>query len=76
MSESTKPSQQTENHSNRLVPCPNCKTQVIWDTGNLFRPFCSERCKNEDFIAWAKEDRAMKGNSVYDDILSDNLGSD
>jgi len=39
----------------RLVTCPTCAGDSLYDTTNLFRPFCSERCKNLDFGAWASE---------------------
>jgi endogenous inhibitor of DNA gyrase (YacG/DUF329 family) len=39
----------------RVVPCPTCKGDSLYDVSNPFRPFCSERCKNMDFGAWADE---------------------
>jgi uncharacterized protein len=39
----------------RVVPCPTCKGESLYDVSNPFRPFCSERCKNMDFGAWADE---------------------
>ena len=36
------------------VSCPICHTKVEWE-GNLFRPFCSERCKLIDLGHWATE---------------------
>ncbi len=36
------------------VACPTCRTLVEW-TGNAFRPFCSERCKDGDLGKWASE---------------------
>jgi endogenous inhibitor of DNA gyrase (YacG/DUF329 family) len=39
----------------RLVACPHCGTLAEWNTGNRFRPFCSERCKMIDLGAWATE---------------------
>jgi len=38
-----------------IVPCPRCGKQSPWDTGNSFRPFCSERCKMIDLGKWADE---------------------
>lgn len=55
------------------VQCPNCKTPIKWSEDNENRPFCSESCRNKDFIAWANEENIMAGNSVYDDVLSDDL---
>lgn len=53
--------------------CPTCKTPMTWSTDNPHRPFCSERCRNTDFVAWANEENVMAGNSLYDDLLSGDL---
>jgi endogenous inhibitor of DNA gyrase (YacG/DUF329 family) len=39
----------------RRVICPACQGESIYHPSNLFRPFCSDRCKNNDFGAWASE---------------------
>jgi endogenous inhibitor of DNA gyrase (YacG/DUF329 family) len=39
-----------------IVACPHCGKEHQWDTGNRFRPFCSERCKLIDLGKWASED--------------------
>ena len=39
----------------RIVVCPGCKGDSLYDLSNPYRPFCSERCKNMDFGAWADE---------------------
>ena len=39
----------------RVVRCPGCGAERIYSLENLFRPFCSARCKNNDFGAWASE---------------------
>ncbi len=39
----------------RIVSCPTCKGDSLYAPDNLFRPFCSQRCKNNDFGAWASE---------------------
>jgi uncharacterized protein len=38
-----------------MVNCPQCKQSVVYSTSNPYRPFCSERCKQLDFGAWANE---------------------
>jgi endogenous inhibitor of DNA gyrase (YacG/DUF329 family) len=38
-----------------MVNCPQCKQAVLYSTSNPYRPFCSERCKQLDFGAWASE---------------------
>lgn len=55
------------------VACPNCKTEKVWQSDNEFRPFCSDSCKNKDFIAWANEEQVIAGSPTYDDILSGDL---
>ena len=57
----------------KLVSCPNCKTNIIWSSNNPNRPFCSERCRNKDFVAWANQENAMAGDSTYDDLLSGDI---
>jgi endogenous inhibitor of DNA gyrase (YacG/DUF329 family) len=39
----------------KIVRCPACGGDSVYSANNLFRPFCSERCKNIDFGAWASE---------------------
>lgn len=39
----------------RIVTCPACKGESIYGPENPARPFCSQRCKNNDFGAWATE---------------------
>ncbi len=41
--------------SKRIVRCPCCGGPSAYAPENPFRPFCSERCKNMDFGAWASE---------------------
>lgn len=55
------------------VNCPGCKATIVWDTANSHRPFCSDQCKNQDFVAWANEENTIPGSPVYDDILSEDL---
>lgn len=53
--------------------CPNCGTEVVWSADNPHRPFCSGRCRDQDFIAWASGERSIPGNTEYDDLLSGEL---
>lgn len=55
-----------------VVACPNCGTELIWDSRNTFRPFCSARCKNNDLVAWANEDHAIPGQPL-EDVFSEDL---
>ncbi|MEO8627040.1 MAG: DNA gyrase inhibitor YacG [Betaproteobacteria bacterium] len=38
-----------------LVNCPHCGRATPWSADQLFRPFCSERCKMIDLGQWASE---------------------
>lgn len=55
------------------VKCPGCGAKVTWHRDNANRPFCSERCKAEDFIAWANEEQVIAGSPECDDVLSSDL---
>jgi hypothetical protein len=37
------------------VACPGCGQPTVYRLDNPWRPFCSERCKQRDFGAWASE---------------------
>ena len=39
----------------KIVRCPQCGGNSVWNSANKFRPFCSERCKLIDLGAWASE---------------------
>jgi uncharacterized protein len=39
----------------RIVRCPGCAGPSVYAVANPYRPFCSARCKNHDFGAWASE---------------------
>ncbi|HEY7744092.1 MAG TPA: DNA gyrase inhibitor YacG [Burkholderiales bacterium] len=39
----------------RTVTCPGCGKSVPWVPANVWRPFCSERCRLIDLGAWAAE---------------------
>lgn len=56
-----------------IVPCPTCKAAQQWDSSNPFRPFCSEQCKNQDFVAWSNEEHHIPGQPDYEDMLSSDL---
>jgi endogenous inhibitor of DNA gyrase (YacG/DUF329 family) len=45
----------TENKPPRIVRCPQCGGDSVFAPSNLYRPFCSERCRQIDLGAWASE---------------------
>ncbi|BBM02340.1 DNA gyrase inhibitor YacG [Microbulbifer sp. GL-2] len=53
--------------------CPTCKKPIEWSSQFPFKPFCSERCKLIDLGEWASEGHKIPGESVFDDVLSDDL---
>jgi endogenous inhibitor of DNA gyrase (YacG/DUF329 family) len=59
--------------SSLTTNCPTCKTSLVWSSDNPNRPFCSESCRNKDFIAWSEEENRLAGSSTYDDLLSGEL---
>ncbi|HXZ94161.1 MAG TPA: DNA gyrase inhibitor YacG [Burkholderiales bacterium] len=38
------------------MPCPRCGSPAALGPENMWRPFCSERCKLIDLGSWAAED--------------------
>ncbi|MBU6502298.1 MAG: DNA gyrase inhibitor YacG, partial [Burkholderiales bacterium] len=45
----------TSGVADKWVKCPGCGGKSRYAADNAFRPFCCERCKNNDFGAWAGE---------------------
>ncbi len=39
----------------RTVRCPQCGDGTPWVSENLWRPFCSARCKQIDLGCWASD---------------------
>ncbi|MBE7369675.1 DNA gyrase inhibitor YacG [Ramlibacter pallidus] len=52
----------------RIVRCPACGGDSVYAPTNAFRPFCSERCKNLDFGAWASESFRVPDETPPDDL--------
>jgi len=55
----------------RIVRCPTCGGPSVFAPGNLFRPFCSERCRNIDFGAWASESYRVAAPPSVGDVPDD-----
>lgn len=51
----------------KIVTCPACGGQSVYAPSNAFRPFCSARCKNVDFGAWASEGFKLPADAPTDD---------
>lgn len=60
----------------RMIRCPGCSGPSVYSTDNVFRPFCSARCKNNDFGAWASEGYAVPADPNPDLPEPDAPGAD
>ena len=49
------------------MTCPICHQSTTWE-GNLWRPFCSERCQVTDLGVWASEDYRIPGPTLMANI--------
>ena len=54
-----------------MSSCPRCEKPAKLSTDNIYRPFCSEKCKLIDFGYWANEDnkisRPIQSEDFYED---------
>lgn len=55
------------------VKCPMCKKEVRWSADNIYRPFCSERCRIMDLGEWASGNRYIPEDADYDDASASDL---
>ncbi len=55
----------------KIVSCPNCSKDVIWNKENPWRPFCCKRCKLIDLGDWADETHRIKGETIMPENFSD-----
>jgi endogenous inhibitor of DNA gyrase (YacG/DUF329 family) len=54
--------------SARIVPCPSCGAESRFEPANVYRPFCSARCKGIDLGAWANEEHRLPDETPQDDL--------
>ena len=54
-----------------IVACPTCRKSVPWISENVFRPFCSDRCRLIDLGAWAEGRHHIPGDAQYQDMPDD-----
>jgi len=52
----------------RTVVCPSCKGPSLYSPQNVYRPFCSDRCKNLDLGAWANQEFSIPAPPSTDDF--------
>ena len=48
----------------KIVQCPQCGRDVVWQQEQQWKPFCCERCKLIDLGEWASEGHTIKGEST------------
>ena len=53
--------------SPRIVRCPTCGGDSVYAPTNLWRPFCSERCRQIDLGAWASESFTVEASPLVED---------
>ncbi|NRA41882.1 MAG: DNA gyrase inhibitor YacG [Pseudomonadales bacterium] len=56
--------------------CPACKSSISYSADNPFRPFCSDSCKNQDFMQWANQQHSIAGSPSFDDLMSEQVLAD
>lgn len=55
----------------RTVTCPACQGPSVYAPENAYRPFCSRRCKEHDFGAWANEEHRLPQAPSSDELDPD-----
>lgn len=55
----------------KIVQCPQCSADVLWQQEQQWRPFCSERCKLIDLGEWASEGHKITGELIQENINLD-----
>ena len=55
-----------------FVDCPTCGAKVEWNELQLWRPFCSERCRLIDLGKWAGEEHRILSEEIP--FSEDSLG--
>ncbi len=54
--------------------CPTCEKGTELDVSNIYRPFCSKRCKLIDLGQWADETYSISESTITEsNIDSDSL---
>lgn len=52
----------------KQVTCPACHGPSVYAPTNVYRPFCSARCKGIDLGAWANEEFRLPTVDKPDDM--------
>tara|TARA_B100001778_G_C18371672_1_gene531081 strand:+ start:498 stop:665 length:168 start_codon:yes stop_codon:yes gene_type:complete len=51
--------------------CPQCKKVADLSSSNIYRPFCSEKCKLIDFGNWTNEEKLISRPIESEDFYED-----
>jgi endogenous inhibitor of DNA gyrase (YacG/DUF329 family) len=51
--------------------CPQCKKEADLSPANIYRPFCSEKCKLIDFGTWTNEEKSISRPMESEDFYED-----
>ena len=51
--------------------CPRCSYEADLSATNIFRPFCSEKCKLIDLGNWANEEKLISRPIESEDFYED-----
>ncbi len=51
--------------------CPHCKKLADLNPTNMYRPFCSEKCKLIDLGTWAREEKLISRPVESEDYFQD-----
>ena len=51
--------------------CPRCSNEADLNATNIFRPFCSEKCKLIDLGTWANEEKLISRPIESEDFYED-----
>jgi len=53
----------------KIVSCPACAGESVYAPSNVYRPFCSARCKGIDLGAWANEEFRLPTEDMPADLV-------
>lgn len=56
-----------------FVNCPQCNKSIQYSLSNIFRPFCSERCRMIDLGQWADEGYKISVANNQEDLNEDSI---
>ena len=63
-----------DNKVEKIVNCPACAGESVYAPRNVYRPFCSARCKGLDLGAWASEAFRLPTADARDDLVQPQAG--